>query len=310
MLDERKTHRSLPGGSSNFVSGGNDSGHPRCQTFGVEIDCRLGIDQQAVAAEDDYRLDSGPLTDGDREVANCRHQGSIDSGAMLGMATNLVNHIRLNCRQLQGIIENRDGSVAPLPLKQVMSTRKFALAVVASALGLAACGNPQGILAQLPTVADTYTVFALSGTGATLPSGINTYIRAAVRVDGNANFDVAFDLDASGKVLILPVQKVVNVITGGRSVAIRKVTGTFDQVTSAPTGAYGDSTIAAVPGDVIVVQALRNGAGDACQFDISPYIYAKLGIDSVVTSTRSIFVKAILDPNCGFRSFETGIPTR
>jgi hypothetical protein len=65
-----------------------------------------------------------------------------------------------------------------------------------------------------------------------------------------------------------------------------------------------------MPDDVIILQALRNGASDACQFDISPYIYTKLKIDSVVPANRSIFVTAVLDPNCGFRSFETGIPKK
>ena len=224
------------------------------------------------------------------------------------MATNLVNRIRLNCHDLQGIVENRDGTVVPLPLMQYMSPRKFALAIIASALGLTACGDPQGIIAQLPTIQDAYTVFALTGTPATFPSGINTYVRSAVRVDGNANFDVAFDLDATNKVLIYPVQKVVTTITGGRQVGIKKLTGTFDSNTIAPSGTYLDSAIVAAPGEVIIVQSLRNGVGDACQFDISPYIYTKMSVDSVIVASRSIFVKAILDPNCGFRSFETGIP--
>lgn len=226
------------------------------------------------------------------------------------MATNLVNRIRLNCHELQGIVENRDGTVVPLPLTQYMSPRKFALAIVASALGLTACGNPQGIIAQLPTIQDGYTVFALSGTPASFPSGINTYVRSPVRVDGNANFDIAFDLDASGRTLIYPVQKVVTTLTGGRQVALRKVPGTFDAVIIAPTGTYLDSTIVTAPGEVIIVQSLRNGTGDACQFDISPYIYTKLSVDSVVLANRSIFLKAVLDPNCGFRSFETGIPKK
>ncbi|MEO5903055.1 MAG: hypothetical protein ABIQ55_03495, partial [Gemmatimonadaceae bacterium] len=119
-----------------------------------------------------------------------------------------------------------------------MSPRKFALAIIASAFGMSACGDPQGIRAQLPTIQDAYTVFALTGTPASFPSGINTYVRSAVRVDGNANFDVAFDLDATGKVLMYPVQKVVTTLTGGRQVGLKKVTGTFDANTIAPSGTY------------------------------------------------------------------------
>jgi hypothetical protein len=64
------------------------------------------------------------------------------------------------------------------------------------------------------------------------------------------------------------------------------------------------------PGQVVVVQSVRNGVNDACQFDISPYIYTKLTVDSISLATRALRVTAVVDPNCGFRSFESGIPSR
>jgi hypothetical protein len=191
-----------------------------------------------------------------------------------------------------------------------MTPRKFALAIIASASILTACDDPQLLRAQLPTVLDVYTVFALTGTPAAYPSGINTYIRSAVRVDGNANFDVAFDIDAQGHALIYPVHKVVSSLTSTRRVGLRKVSGSFDDITIAPTGTFADSTIVASQGDVIVVQSIRNGNGDVCQFDISPYIYAKLLVDSIAVDSRTLVVQSLLDPNCGFRSFESGIPTK
>jgi len=191
-----------------------------------------------------------------------------------------------------------------------MTPRKFALAIFASASILSACDDPQLLRAQLPTVLDVYTVFALTGTPAAYPSGINTYIRSAVRVDGNATFDVAFDIDAQGRALVHPVQKVVSTVTSGRRVGLRRVSGNFDDITIAPTGTYADSTIVASKGDIIIVQSIRNSSGDVCQFDISPYIYAKLKIDSIAVDTRTLVVRSLLDPNCGFRSFESGIPTR
>jgi hypothetical protein len=191
-----------------------------------------------------------------------------------------------------------------------MTPRKLALALIACASILTACDDPNLLEAQLPTVTDTYDVFALTGTPAAYPSGINTYVRSTVRVDGNANFDVAFDLDPEGKIIIYPVQKVVSSLTGGRRVGLRRVPGAFADVDLAPSGTYADSAIVTTPGEVIVVQSLRNGVADACQFDISPYIYTKLTVDSVATASRAIRVSAVLDPNCGFRSFESGIPTR
>ncbi len=193
---------------------------------------------------------------------------------------------------------------------QVMNPRKFALAIFASASILTACDDPQLLRAQLPTVLDVFTVFALTGTPAAYPSGLNTYVRSAVRVDGNANFDVAFDIDAQGNAIVYPVQKIVNSLTSSRRVGLRKVTGNFDEITIAPTGKYADSTIVASQGDIVIVQSIRNGSGDVCQFDISPYIYAKLKIDSIAVDSRTLVVQSLLDPNCGFRSFESGIPTQ
>jgi len=191
-----------------------------------------------------------------------------------------------------------------------MTSRKLALALVASASILTACGDPQLLRASLPTVQDAYTVFALTGTPATSPSGINTYVRSAVRVDGNANFDIAFDIDASGNAVIYPVQKVVSSLSGTRRVGLRKVAGTFDSADIAPSGTYADSVIVAARGEVVIVQSARNGSGDACQFAISPYIYTKLLVDSIAPATRTLTIQAVLDPNCGFRSFQAGIPAK
>jgi hypothetical protein len=57
------------------------------------------------------------------------------------------------------------------------------------------------------------------------------------------------------------------------------------------------------------VQSAHNTTGDLCQFALNPNLYAKIVVDSVNLATRIIYLKMGLDPNCGFRSFATGIPT-
>lgn len=193
---------------------------------------------------------------------------------------------------------------------QVMTPRKFALAVIASASIITACGDSQLLRATLPTIEDLYAVYALSGTPAAYPSGINTYVRQPVRVDGNGNFDIAFDLDANGNALVFPVQKIVTSLSGTRHVGLRKVAGPFDSVTIAPSGVYADSAVVLAKREIVVVQSVRNGTGDACQFSISPYIYTKVRVDSIDVASRTILLAAVLDPNCGFRSFESGIPAK
>jgi hypothetical protein len=159
-------------------------------------------------------------------------------------------------------------------------------------------------------VGDLYTVFALTGTPATYPSGLNTYVRTPVRVDGSAQFDIAFDIDANGNTVIYPVQKIVSSLPSTRRVGLRKVDQQWDSVTIAPTGKYADSVITARVGDVVVIQSQRNTSGDVCAFDLSPYIYTKLKVDSVALPTRTIIAEAVVDPNCGFRQFTSGIPTK
>ena len=63
------------------------------------------------------------------------------------------------------------------------------------------------------------------------------------------------------------------------------------------------------PGETVVIQSAHNGDRDICQFALSPYLYAKIAVDSVSLATRTLYLRLGLDPNCGFRSFASGIPT-
>lgn len=226
------------------------------------------------------------------------------------MGGNLVNRIRLNCHDLQGIIEFGRPR-RPLPFQRPMNIRKSALGFIAGALFVTGCGKSDLLQASLPTARDSYTVFALTGSPVAYPSGINTFFRQAVRVDGNANFDVAFDIDGAGNAIVYPARLVVSSLSGDRPVGIRKVAGTFESILSAPTGTYTDSVaVVAAKGEVIVIESARNGRGDVCQFSLSPFIYSKLLIEDVAPASRTIIVQAVLNPNCGFRSFEPGIPAK
>ena len=192
-----------------------------------------------------------------------------------------------------------------------MNLRKSVAGGAIAALALVACDDTNPFGATLPTVADLYTIFALSGTPPAYPSGLNTVARAATRVDGNANFDVAFDINSDGNVVIYPVKLVVSSLQGDRPVGLKKVDAPFDSVLSAPTGIYQtDSAIVAGLRNVIVVEANRGASGDVCSFSISQNIYTKILIDSVDVASRTITIKTVMDPNCGFRSFAEGIPAR
>ena len=191
---------------------------------------------------------------------------------------------------------------------------KFRLALIAmfsTVVALGACRDPIELQATEPTVTDTLTVYALSGTPPGYPNALSLITRTPVAVSGFGGFDIAFDIDESNRILIHPARRVVSV--GGQvpQVGLQIVPGTFESITSAPvTGYKVDSTIVASVGDVIVFEAVHNtGDGDICTFALNPKVYAKISIDSVFLATRTIVFRFGYDPNCGYRSFAPGIPT-
>jgi hypothetical protein len=192
-----------------------------------------------------------------------------------------------------------------------MNLRKSVLGLMAAPLLLAGCGNANPFQAQLPTAADTFTLFALTGTPPAYPSGLNTYSRLPTRVDGSASFDLAFDIDTAGNVVVYPVKLIVSSISGDRTIGLKRVAGTFDAITSAPTGTYqGDSAVVLTVGENVVVEANRGASGDVCYLNLSPNIYSKIQISSVDLATRTIVIQSVVDPNCGFRSLAAGIPAK
>ena len=192
-----------------------------------------------------------------------------------------------------------------------MKARLALLATMSVVVGLNACGDPTSLHANLITSVDTLSVFALSGTPPSYPSGINVLARQAVRVDGGAQFDVAFDIDANGDAVVYPVKQVVSLPGGSRAVGLQRLEVKFDSVTEAPKTNYQiDSTsFVLTPGETVVIQSQHNFSGDICQFALNPNIFAKVAVDSVNLASRTIYLRMGLDPNCGFRSFVAGVPT-
>ena len=192
-----------------------------------------------------------------------------------------------------------------------MNLRKLALGAIAASFISIGCDNSNPFAAQLPTVQDVFTIFALTGTPPAYPSGLNTYGRTPTRVDGNASFDVAFDINSDGNAILYPVKLVVSSVNGDRIVGLRLVPGKFDAITEAPPGTYpADSAVVASKGQVVVVEANRGFSGDVCSFSLSPNIYTKILVDSIDVKSHTITIQTVMDPNCGFRSFEVGIPSK
>lgn len=192
-----------------------------------------------------------------------------------------------------------------------MKARLAIIATMCAVVVLNACGDPTSLQAHTATSVDSLYVFALTGTPPTYPSGVSIIARQAVRVDGFGGFDVAFDINASGNAVVYPVKMVVVTPGGSRQIGLVKIPASFERILEAPQAGYEkDSSFVLAPGETLVVQAPHNnGSQDICSFALSPYLYAKIGVDSVNLASRTIYFHLGLDPNCGFRSFASGIPT-
>lgn len=192
---------------------------------------------------------------------------------------------------------------------------RYPAAAVAAIAGLAfatGCKDTNLLLASLPVATDTLVAYALTGTSASLPSALAITLRSTVRVDGTASFDVGFDIDSAGRVIVSPVRVLVNQLSGAPSVGIQTMFSTpFDSIKSAPGGYYRpDTAIVVKPGQPFVLLVNRTTASDVCVYDPSPTLYAKVVIDSALANTtRAIYMRVTTDPNCGYRSFLPGLPT-
>lgn len=190
-----------------------------------------------------------------------------------------------------------------------MKARLGILATICVVIGLNACGDPNALQSTLPTSVDTLSVWALSGTPPSYPSGISIVARQAVTVDASGQFDAALDINDNGEPVIYPVKLVVSQIACARSVGMQKVAGDFDSLKVAPkSGFETDSALVLAPGQVVALQATHNCQGDICQFAVSPDINAKITVDSVNLALRILYFRMGVDPNCGFRSFAGGLP--
>jgi len=180
------------------------------------------------------------------------------------------------------------------------------LMLLALACGLsAACGNPTGLAAYISNRDTTASLYALSGTPVSLPSGYSIPARQPVRTDAATSFDFAFDIDTAGRALLLPT----GALKLGQGSGLQISTQKFDSIKYAPTGNYIlDSAVVVHDSTVIIVHSTLV----TCSFGVATYYYAKLLVLAIDTTSgptgRRIDFKILPDLNCGFRGLEEGLP--
>ena len=187
-----------------------------------------------------------------------------------------------------------------------MRTLFFVLVVLALA---AACGDPLGL--PPPGIAnrtDTVSLYALSGTPVTTPSAYVISFRQVVRTDQSAQgFDFAFDIDSTGRALLLPTGALK--LPRGSGVKLSSVP--FDSILVATAGGYQSDSAVAVDSNTV---ALLHSRPLVCSFGITSIYYAKLHVLRIDTTSgpngRRIDFEILNNVNCGYRGLEEGLPKR
>ncbi|MHB1298767.1 MAG: hypothetical protein ACYC0B_09595 [Gemmatimonadaceae bacterium] len=187
-----------------------------------------------------------------------------------------------------------------------MTIRTRALGAALTALFLAsACEDPIDTGATRPNVDAQFEAWALTGSPPSFPSALRVPTLEITPVEPQGLFDLAFDIDADGRLLVLPVSRVVMPIGGNRTIGLLPSSDTYSAIIEAPRVGWAyDSVLTVDPGDAFLVRVQTL----FCQFDFRQDIYAKFLVDSVLPAERRVRLSARINPNCGFRSFGTGIP--
>ena len=183
--------------------------------------------------------------------------------------------------------------------------RRVVLLLALLAGVVAGCQDPFKLTARSANFDATFELWAVSGTPAAYPSGLLVPQGVVVRLDPSGNFDVAFDIDALGRLVVIPVSSAVAPVTGPRAIGFQRTAATYNSIIEAPkSGWTNDSLFVVAPGETFLVKVTTQ----YCQFDLRRETYAKFLVDSVLPAERRIKLVSRVNPNCGFRSLAAGIP--
>ena len=180
-------------------------------------------------------------------------------------------------------------------------------ALVACMAVVSACDAPKVAPGRSNNSTQVFFVHARSGSPLASSTAILLAARAATRVDGSFGFDVAFDIDSKGYVLVLSPQVVGQNPAGNKLVGVITNIGLYNDITEAPLSGYTlDSAVAVRAGQAFVVQSQEPLC--ASSNPSLPYLYAKMVIDSVDYPHRGIYGRALITGDCGYRSLIPGFP--
>ena len=191
--------------------------------------------------------------------------------------------------------------------------------------GIVACSDPFRLKATLDVVEDTLVFNSVGDVSAPSTAAVVLDIAnqpsfdpasrmpAARRLGADfytngLGFDVALDVRGDSLVF-LPPRKLTTSLGSVRRVGLRVDTSTaFDDALSAPGNGYVFDTVSvgAHEGNTVFIVSRH----PVCANEINTEIYAKVGVLDIDPVAKTATLRVRLDPNCGFRSFLSGVPKR
>lgn len=192
-----------------------------------------------------------------------------------------------------------------MPLRRTVVALALVALPILAALGCSS--DPYAPKALYPVSSDTIRILALNGTAAEAQSGVRLLTAQSTVPDYSQAFDFALDIDADGKVILIPRSKVVSCTSicqlGVKVIPTDSVE--FDKLYDAPKSGYTYDSVTTIPVGAAVAFVTKDVY---CQpSNISTYdLYAKMIIDSIRMSDRAIYARVVSDPNCGFRGLVPG----
>ena len=194
----------------------------------------------------------------------------------------------------------------------MLPIRLLRIVVVAIATVAVACGDPTVPKATIVNLPLAYSIYGLTGAPPANPNAINLFIGPA-RADASFDFDVALDLDASGKIQVYPVRAVAGALAGfvPTRVGLQTVSGSFESVRAAPDRGYDTLNVKTITPGTTVVAELVDLVSGLCIYSLNGQsTYAKFVVDSVIPTTRKFYVRSVGNANCGYKSLvPDSIPT-
>jgi hypothetical protein len=189
------------------------------------------------------------------------------------------------------------------------------LALLVCAVAAASCGDPFAITAPFQTVKDSFAITALTRTSGSARALWRIGEFRRYRLDSiGSQFDLGFDLDATGRILVYPARTITipppGTLAAPPVVALQASGTPYDSADRAPeTGYITDTAVVVTRGQTVFVRSNSDYCLAQSQQTGGTLLYAKFVVDSVNPVTRELLVRTTIQPSCNFRSFATGIPT-